>query len=200
MPSKSGMKGKTLNHKARSLPFIKRIWGDSVVIDAKKDLRLIPLPEDVATAKKSDPSHCIFANTCRRVLHCNRVLIFRTVAYVEVPRIGKEPIIERFYLNDAARDLIDRFDKDKGLSGDTEFVLRAPPPARTLNNRIKYEAKTGQSQKRKSRRPRRAALVGESIGQGKGAMRDDPLLIDANRRVGAGMVHFRKDIKRIVDG
>jgi hypothetical protein len=114
--------------KDRAAREIERLWGDLEVVDAKKDLRIFIRPEDVKKATRKDPGACVFAQACRRCFGATKVLIFRSVAYVELPDEGGARKVERFVLHPCMRDLVESFDRGKGVIPDRGFLLKAPSP------------------------------------------------------------------------
>jgi hypothetical protein len=125
-----GMRHET---KDKAATEIRRVWGDLDVVDAKSDLRVFILPEDVAKATPKDPAACVFAQACRRTFGAKKVLFFRTVAYVELPDDHGKRRVERFIMNSSMRDLIDRWDRGKDIIPDGGFLLRAPSRANTFD-------------------------------------------------------------------
>jgi hypothetical protein len=135
-----------------------RTWGDVPVVDAKKDLRVFMTPEDLKGARIKDPSACVFARACRRMFHATKVLIFRTVAYVELPNEDGSRRVERFVVGPAMRDLIEAFDRGEGVIPSAGFTLRAPPKSETLEG-LRKEAHRQLQRQRKDTRPK---LIGRA--------------------------------------
>lgn len=186
---------------------IRRLWGDLPVVDAERDLRVIMGPDDVKSAVPKDPMNCVFARACRRLYRSSKVLFLRSTAYVDLPQQDGTRRVERFELPRGMRDLIDDFDRGKGVIPEGGFLLLAPTPGRRMDRRRLLQkrerdrrAAAGLSRaedRRKERdreqeRGRRAALLGttEGIGRGKGKYRDELLAIDGTVRNGTGLVHF----------
>lgn len=167
---------------------IKRLWGDMEVIDAKQDLRVFVKPCDIAGAKEKDPSGCVLARSCKRLFDSSKILIFRTVAYVDLP--GKDGVrhVERFIIDYGMRDLIVNFDTGKPLLPEGGFLLKKPRPCQTFES-VK-------AARMENRRKAREQLVGEVVprtdNMGRGRYRDEHIEIDMEVRSGTGAVHFSK--------
>lgn len=169
---------------------IRRLWGDIDVIDSAKDLRLMIVPSDVASAKRKDPGACVFAQACKRSFGSSKVLFFRSVAYVEIPDSAGRLRIERFIMPPPMRAMIEAFDKGEATLPKAGFILKAPSYARRLDN----ERKRKQASRRK-----RLMLLGHSeteeykIRKGKqgiGKYESPAIAVDLSVRSGVGAVHF----------
>jgi hypothetical protein len=170
---------------------IHRIWEGLEVLDAKKDIRLVVLPCDVQDATRKDPASCVFARACRRVLGSTKVLIFRSIAYADIPDKHGVRRVERFRLTRGMRELIEAFDRGEGVLPEGGFLLKAPTESYTLD--FKRVKKLQQAIRRRADQQ----IVGESVTdesacqgqQGIGKYRDRPIILDLVRS-GTGAVHF----------
>lgn len=165
---------------------IRRLWGGLPVVDATKALRLFVRPEDVEKATPKDPGCCVFAQACKRVFNVDKILFFRSVAYVELPdREGKHRV-ERFFLPLTTRRYIAAFDRGEGIIPEAGFELVPPPPSERFAN------------KRAENRARRAARKELSGTRESGSPRVNlynaiPRVLDLTVRSGTGAVHFTQN-------
>ncbi len=166
---------------------IRREWGDVEVVDAERELRVFITPEDVAKATKKDPAGCVLARACQRVYQSTKVMFLRSVAYVELPDATGKHRVERFTMSATMRDLLESFDRGRDVIPKAGFVLRPPRPSRHLEVAVKARHESRSRQKLVGK-----AIVGDGIGQGKGAYRDNPIVIDLSVRDGRGAVHFKR--------
>jgi hypothetical protein len=163
---------------------IRRLWGDTPVVDAQKELRLFIIPADVEAATPKDPAHCVFAVACFRALGSKKVLFFRSVAYVELPQEDGSLRVERFVLPQAMRDLVADFDRGKGVIPRGGFLLRPPAPSDSLN-RLRNDSRSHRD--RRDRERQRAKLEGRAVVT---RQTGEPVVVDLHVRSGSGAVHF----------
>lgn len=169
---------------------ITRMWGNSPVFDATKDLRVIVQPCDVTSAVEKDPGHCVFAQACKRSFGAKKILFFRSIAYVELPDENGNLRVERFELSRPMSNLIATFDKGEPVLPQGGFVLKAPRPCHTL------EAMHKQKKDRKQALLNGTAVnrVGKSgLGSGAGSGNNrykNVFAVDLEIRSGTGHVHF----------
>jgi hypothetical protein len=119
---------------------VERFWGKIPVVDAKKELRVFILPDDVRNACPKDADSCVFALACKRACGASRVLFFRTIAYVELPDKSGKMRVERFMISDDMKELISRFDRGLPVQENAGFTLLVPKPSKTLDNIRKVSA------------------------------------------------------------
>ena|SRR5215471_1294283 len=163
---------------------IQRLWGDLPVVDARKELRVMILPEDRQGARVKDPAECIFARACKRLFKASKVLFFRSIAYVELPdREGKHHV-ERFFMDEDMRSLVDSFDRGLGTIPEAGFVLKPPTMGQRLG--VDREKRREAGQRYRDRRK----LEGTRKGRHGGQYRDKPVVLDLAVRSGQGAVHF----------
>jgi len=167
---------------------IRRHWGDIPVVDAKKDIRIFFDSKDVANAKRLDPTGCIFAQACKRQFGATKVIILRTVAYMDLPDRKGNRRVERFEVAPEMRDIIEAFDRGEGVLPAGGFEFSAPSESHSLDGKRQQQVARVQA-----KRP--AMIVGTAkggkgkLGRGNGKYRDKPMVLDYVRR-GTGMVHF----------
>ena len=169
------------------LDSITRLWGGTPVRDATTDLRVIIKPCDIKGAVQKDPENCVFAKACRRSFGTKKVLFLRRVAYVELPDENGGSKVERFSMTESVHNLIRDFDSGNPIIPHGGFLLTAPSPSHTLDQkRLKQRAN--------EKRIKEALLRGESLESVKKSrgpkMQHDPKEIDLEIRCGKGMVHF----------
>jgi hypothetical protein len=112
-----------------------RIWGDTPIVDAKNELRIVVQACDVQGAKRKDPEHCVFARACRRMFGAKKILFYKQVAYVEIPNTNGTKRVERFLLSKDVRKSIQQFDRDGSTLPNGGFVLQPPHASQTLGSR-----------------------------------------------------------------
>jgi hypothetical protein len=167
-------------NKDKAAQEIKRVWGDVQVVDAEKDLRVLILPEDVDHAIRHDE-----AQACRRTFGASKVLFWRSVAYVELPKEDGVTRVERFIMPSSMRSLVEAFDRGQDVIPKAGFILKAPTAGRRLDYGVRkeYLRRHRQRQKLEGKAERRG-------NQGVGRYRDKPLTVDLAVRNGTGAVHF----------
>ena len=133
---------------------ITRIFNGQPVTDAKNDLRVVILPEDIKDAKPKDFEECVFAQACKRLFASQKVLLMRSIAYISLPDENGNYRVERYSISNAGRKLISNFDQGKMPKPGTSFVFKAPTKSGTLNNMRAAQAKHYKKQ-------RDAKLIGE---------------------------------------
>ena len=130
---------------------VQRYLGKLPMVDAKSDIRLYVEECDCVIADRKSPSTCVLAQSARRLLGCDRVLVWRRRAYLDLPQENGTRAIERFSLSKAATDMLSNFDKgDKPTFGQL-IVLKAPCKSQTLDDRL------AKNRRRKSENPEKYA-------------------------------------------
>jgi hypothetical protein len=181
-----------MSKNARMKAEINRIWGDTPVVDAENDLRVIIQPCDVAKATPKDPSCCVFAQACKRAMGSKKVLFLRTVAYVELPNESGDIRVERFFLPPEMKSLIADFDKGKEVLPKAGFMMIAPKPSQKLD---KMRAVTAKHRELAKKEKKEALIVGKSLKpkpkrNGGKTPKSAASSVDLEVRRGTGMVHF----------
>lgn len=162
---------------------VRRTWGNVPVVDAKRELRVMILPVDVEKATRKDPGCCVFAQACIRSFGATKVLFYRTVAYVELPKEDGTSQVERFVMPKAMRDLIANFDMGKEVIPKAGFVLRPPAKSDSIDTEREKSRLYRENNKRKK-------LLGEATGHGGTRRNPSPVLHVMEVRNGTGAVHF----------
>lgn len=108
------------------------------IVDAKTELRIVVLPEDVVKGIPHDPTMCAGAMACRRSFGSNQVLFFKNSIYVQMP-----DQIER-YSGRSFVKFLNQFDNAEGRKALIEsgakhsFVLKPPTPSQTIEAKRKF--------------------------------------------------------------
>lgn len=131
------MKKKKTNNNAVT-QFTKRMWGDTPVVDATQDLRIVLQPCDLEGAKTKDEQQCVFAKACRRSFGASKAMIWKSVAYVEMPMANGNKRVERYLLSKDVRKKIETFDRHGTMLPAGGFTLKAVPFKKTLEQQSKY--------------------------------------------------------------
>jgi len=172
-------------YKEEAAAEIKRLWGDTPVVDADKDLRVLIIQKDVEQATRTDAGACVFAQACKRSFGASKVLFFRTVAYVELPKEDGSMRVERFDMPSTMRALVEAFDRGEDVLPKAGFVLKAPSPCNRMDSLVRKGRRRALRERQK--------LIGKSTrvgNQGIGRFRDRPITVDLAVRSGTGAVHF----------
>lgn len=170
----------------RAAGHINRTFGGLEVVDARKDLRVTILPCDLEKATRKDPAYCVFAQACRRVFNIEKVLFFRSRAYVELPDKKGVHRVERFIVPREMGDLVRQFDQGHRVIPEAGFELKAPMPSERLDAIAK--ARPAKFQREKERRK----IIGQKSGgiPEKARSRYKAIVVDTSVRNGTGAVHF----------
>lgn len=140
---------------------ISRIFNGQPVVDAKNDLRVVILTDDIKNGKPKHFDECVFAQACKRLFASQKVLLMRSIAYISLPDENGNYKVERYAISSAGRNLISDFDKGKMPQPGTSFVFKAPTKSNTLNFMRETQAKHYKKQ-------RDAKLIGEIRSEIKG--------------------------------
>lgn len=116
---------------------LKRLFHGVPVVDAKRELRVFVLPEDIEHAQRNNPIECVFAQACRRLFGSHRVAFFHSVAYAELPLPAGGTRIERFMLPKMTRDSILVWDR-AGVADPGGYLLTPPRAGQTLDYKLAY--------------------------------------------------------------
>jgi len=175
---------------------LKREFQGIPVVDAKHELRIFIKEEDLCSAVRKDQFCCVYAQACKRSYDAQRVIILRTIAYVELPQTDGKRKIERFYMTEAMQEVVRKFDRGEPIEAGTCFILSPPPPGRTMD----YSLVKKREQRKARNEKTSALLVGtrEELAQedkdsrrGKGR-RQPKLMADVSIRSGTGKIQFAK--------
>lgn len=120
---------------------ITRVFNGQPVVDAKNDLRVSILDDDINKGIAKDFNECVFAQACKRQFLSQKVLLMKRVAYLSLPDEFGNYRVERFIISSAGMKLIADFDRGIMPKAKTSFVFAAPTPSETLNAKIKYQLK-----------------------------------------------------------
>jgi hypothetical protein len=118
------------------------------VRDAKENLQLMLLVEDIKSGTKKDRTCCALANACFRTFAAEFVEICQSRAYVTLPDEKTGEIwLERYTLDPKAAEIVKRFDAGKPVKAG-RVLLAAPRPSEQLQSL----SKKGRSEKAKIRK------------------------------------------------
>jgi hypothetical protein len=117
-----------LNRKFRGIP----------VREARASMHVQPTKADISGAVREDPENCAYAQCLKRVMECQAVFIFRTIAYVQTLNENGAEIMERYTVKTYAREYILRFDHGEKV-GPGGFVLHRPSRSSTLDYKLRQD-------------------------------------------------------------
>lgn len=171
---------------------VKREFDGLPVVDSVADLQIVVNEEEIAAAEgfEKDPENCVLAKACSRQLRSNKILFFRSVAYVEHPGTDGVRRVYRYLVGDAARKIIEAFDSGREVRGNVTVVLRAPVESLTLESLRKKSQRTA---KQRNERRKKARMIGTLVSDksnGVGIYKK-PKSKDISVRSGTGMVHMK---------
>lgn len=132
---------------------ISRVFNGQPVVDAKHDLHVVILLEDIKNAKPKHFEDCVFALACKRSFNSEKVLLMRSIAYISLPDAKGNYKVQRFYISDQGKKLIADFDRGKLPKPGAGFVFKAPTKSQTLDKFREAQAKF-------HRKKREAKLLG----------------------------------------
>jgi hypothetical protein len=164
---------------------LERFFAGMKVVEATAPLRVFANENDKRIAFRGDPKSCVLARACERLFGSSAVLIFKTIAYVDLPDSNGIRQVNRFYVNNNVRDQIIRYD-ETGEFPPGGFTFYIPP--RTLDGDRQYQKDRKQRIKNGEHVVdvhKSAMLKGVFKGVKKAAML-------TGIRDGSGMVHFVK--------
>lgn len=120
------------SRRGRPLDNIRAEFGRLEIVDATEPLRLQPGPCDVIGAVQKDPTSCVFAKCARRMFGSEKVLFWKTSAYIDL--VGPDGIrrVNRFLISAPMIDLAKSFDRGEPFDEGRAFILRPPTPSNTL--------------------------------------------------------------------
>jgi hypothetical protein len=192
------VRGKKLSCRKSTKAFeeVRRHWGDVEVVDAEQDLLVFVQPEDVAAATRKDPGCCVFAQACKRQFKSTKVVIWKSVGYVDIPGPTGVSRVERFLISPGMRELIENFDRGKAVPESGRFLLKRPRPSNTFEGEL--------AKSKRKREQRRMAIVSGTISgsgassgrKGKGRFSKPAIVVDLEVRSGQGRVQFRKSASK----
>lgn len=166
---------------------LERFFSGMEVIESPADLRVFASVTDKNNATRGDEKRCVLAQACRRLYGSSAVLIFKRVAYIDLPDENGIRRVNRFTVSEKTRKQIIAYD-ETGDFPPGGFTFSKPSPARTLED---FRAKLAQRKRRiKSGEhkvdPKRSAIM-------KGVVREvKRAALITGVRDGSGMVHFVK--------
>jgi hypothetical protein len=166
---------------------LRRFFGDLPVIDADESLRVITNDDDVRNAVRKDPRKCVFAQACRRLFGATTVLVFRSIAYVDLPDENNKRAVNRFTVSPNVRERLEAWDA-KGVAYPGGYLFKAPQQSRRLDE-MRRRAKTYKAKGHKKKRRNPAYIKGHAISVVAGE--------HELRSVGTGLVQMLKTGKAV---
>lgn len=112
---------------------INRVFDGQPVVDAKNDLRIVILSDDIKKGKPKNFDECVFAQACKRVFNSQKVLFMRSICYISLPDENGNNKVERYLIPEAGKKVIADFDQGKLPTAGTSFVFKAPTKSVTLD-------------------------------------------------------------------
>lgn len=167
---------------------ITRRFGDLPIVDAKNDMRLVILHDDISKAKRQDFENCVFARACKRQYDSKKVLLMRTIAYISIPNEEGEQRVERFIISTKGRELIKKYDKGEKIEPGTSFVFKAPSPSMTLEAKRKKSIEAYHNRDKKSEE---GEISDENSSKEK-TSRKKEVMGSVNVRNGTGLVQMKR--------
>ena len=138
-------------------------------------------------AVRKDPRRCVIAQACRRLFGATTVLIFRSIAYVDLPDENGKHTVNRVTVDPTCRRRLEGWDKT-GTPFTGGCLLRAPRKSTRLDV-MRHQAKKYQTQGYTKTRRNKAYVKGHAIEI---AAADHEL-----RSVGSGLVQMLKTGKSV---
>jgi len=118
---------------------LSRVFEGLPIVDAKSDLRIVILQNDINKGKPKDFDACVFAQACKRVFHSKKVILMRSIAYISLPDENGVYRVERYHISPAGMKVIADFDRGIMPKAGTSFVFRAPHASGTLDGMRKRD-------------------------------------------------------------
>lgn len=110
---------------------VRQILGDYPLIEATADMLIFVTADDAKNAVRGDPNNCSFANACKRSYGSHGVVIYPTVAYIDMPDETGKHVVFRFRVKEGTREAIERLDLE-GERREGTFRLYAVPKREQL--------------------------------------------------------------------
>ncbi len=111
---------------------------DTPIVDAKQDLPITVMRQDVRWATQKEPSNCGYARAICRETGARKSVVYRTSTYLLTEREDK-PVVLRYLTNDDMRVFTKHFDRT-GRMAEHEVTLKAPRTSQRLPNKRKRDA------------------------------------------------------------
>jgi hypothetical protein len=109
-----------------------RFYNGIPVRDARADMFVQPLSEDIQQAVQGDPENCAYARCIKRTMHSQTVFIYKNVAYIQTLDEDGNPLIQRWIISQRARRYIKAFDQGETIR-EGGFWFQAPRGSKTLS-------------------------------------------------------------------
>lgn len=112
-------------HQDRS--YLRKIFGDLPIVEAKRELRIQPNARDIRTAVRGNAEQCVFSMACKRMWSAKHVAFFGTKAYIELLDSKGRARIERFNIPADGRKMIKDFDAGRQIDPKGFRLLPSSP-------------------------------------------------------------------------
>lgn len=116
---------------------IKRTYNGMPVMDAKANLTIVVIADDVKGATRKDPSCCAFAQACKRLFKGSAVF-YKKIAYIELPDEDGTRYVHRYKLTQSAMDMIAEYDRTGKFPAGVGVNLLKPAKSSTLETMRRY--------------------------------------------------------------
>jgi len=100
------------------------------IINAKRAIKLVISPKDIARADKQEPSSCVVARACKKLTHATEVRVHLSRVYIR----SNEGNWQRYMTPRSLRNEIIAFDRGGSFEPGT-FVLGPPPRSRAATGK-----------------------------------------------------------------
>lgn len=145
---------------------LSRVFDGLPIVDAKSDLRIVIMQNDIKKGKPKDFDACVFAQACKRVFSSKKVILMRSVAYISLPDENGDYKVERYCISPAGMKVIADFDRGIMPTAGTSFVFKAPTYSNTLDGNRAHS-------KQRREAMRTAKILGDISGETGESMEKD---------------------------
>lgn len=162
---------------------IKRSYNGMPVKDAKANLTVVLVKEDLKGATRKDPSCCVFAQACKRLFK-GAAIFYKKVAYIELPDEDGTRYIHRYKLTSAAMEFIAEYDRTGKFPIGVGVNLLRPPKSCTLDTMRRYHHKHFEKINAINKLKRKHGIERRAYTKAK------PRVFDKSVRNGTGSMHL----------
>jgi hypothetical protein len=129
------------------LTYIHETLGDVEIKDATFKLRIQPLPVDAEGANPKDPFNCFYVHTIKRMYGCKIVVIWKTVAYLDMVDTDGIRRVYRFMISQETISRTAAFDRGEAFPMGAAIELLPPNDSNKLKNKKQYRHQRQQKRK-----------------------------------------------------
>ena len=116
---------------------LKRSYNGMPVKDAKANLTIVVIAEDVKGATRKDPSCCAFAQACKRLFK-GQAIFYKKIAYIELPDEDGNRYVHRYKLTASAMEFVAEYDRTGKFPAGIGVSLLKPSKSGTLDALMRY--------------------------------------------------------------